>query len=134
MKQQKRHKKPLPQKSSKPKGSKLNKGKPKICLVPEEAILGAAEVFTQAALSGKYEIFNYRKGLNWLDITDSLDRHLLYFKMGIDLDESGMPHVWHILANCMMLEYMRVHHKQLDNRYASQNKKATPRRRNSKVR
>ena len=132
--QQLKHPKQLSQKSSKPRGKKLNKGKARICLVPEEAILGAAEVFTHSET--KYGPFNYRKGLNWLDITDSLDRHMLKFKMGIDLDEeSGLPHTWHILANAMMLEYMRVHYPELDNRYVkSKDKKATPRRKDSKVR
>jgi hypothetical protein len=110
--------------SLKPKGSKHSKGKPRICYVPEEAIFGAAEVFTLAANSGKYEPFNYREGIKWLELTDSLDRHMLKFKKGIDLDEeSGLPHLWHILSNAMMLEYMRVHWPQLDDRYKPRKKK-----------
>lgn len=101
-----------------PQGKKLNKDKPKICLVPEEAILGAAIVFTQAL--DTHEPYNYRKGLFWTDLTDSLDRHMLKFKAGQEFDEdTGLPQIWHILANASMLEYMRVHHPELDNRDTS---------------
>jgi hypothetical protein len=98
-------------------GRKFSKGKPKMCLIPEEALFGAATVFTDAEQT--HGSYNYRYGLYWTDILDALTRHVLKFQAGIELDEdSGRPNTWHILANAMMLEYLRVHHTDKDNRFS----------------
>jgi len=97
-------------------GTKFNQGKAMLHLVPEEAIIGAAEGFMYGA--GKYGAFNYKKGLTYTDLTDSLRRHTLALLMGEDIDEeSGLHHTKLILANASMLEWMRCNRPDMDNRW-----------------
>lgn len=98
------------------KGSKYDNGKAPIHMIPEEAILGMAQAFGYGAK--KYDRFNYRKGIEFTRLMDSLMRHLLAFSQGQDNDdESGLPHTYHILANAAMLEFSRLYHPDLDDRF-----------------
>lgn len=102
--------------AKKSRGLRHNGSKTKIHLVPEEAILAIARGFM--AGEKKYPKFNYRLGHSWLEISDSLRRHLLSWLMGNDIDEeSGCYNTELILTNAAMLEYNRIHHKDLDDRY-----------------
>ena len=97
-------------------GNKSDSGKAQIHLIPTEAILGMASALAMGA--EKYGEYNFREGLEYTRIINSLMRHTLAFLAGEDNDsESGLPHTYHIGANYAMLEYMRVHHPELDNRY-----------------
>jgi hypothetical protein len=54
----------------------------------------------------KYDDDNWKKGLPFKQVCESIMRHLLAFMRGESLDyESGQPHTAHIMANCMFLEY-----------------------------
>lgn len=54
--------------------------------------------------ASKYEIDNWKKGLPFTQICDSLLRHLIAFLNKEELDsESQLPHTAHILANAMFL-------------------------------
>lgn len=98
------------------KGTKHDQGKPPIHMIPEVAIIGMAEGFAYGAK--KYDRFNYRKGLDYTRLTDSLMRHTLAFLMGEDTDpESGLHHTKLMLANAAMLEFMRVNRPEHDDRY-----------------
>lgn len=98
------------------KGTKHDTGKAPLHMIPEEAIIGMAEAFAYGA--EKYERFNYKKGLEFTRLTDSLRRHTLAFLMGEDVDpESGIPHTKLMLANTAMLEYMRINRPEMDDRY-----------------
>lgn len=98
------------------KGTKFDTDKAKLHMIPEEALLGMAQAFMYGAK--KYDRFNYRKGLNYTQLTDSLQRHLLAFLNGEDLDpESGLPHTFHLLANAAMIEFMRARRPEMDDRY-----------------
>jgi hypothetical protein len=106
-------------------GKKFDQGKAPLHMIPEEAIEGMALAFGYGAQ--KYGEYNYRNGIDVTRLTDSLGRHTLAYLKGEDNDpESGLPHTYHILANAAMIEYMRVHKPEFDNRYKSleQNKKA----------
>lgn len=98
------------------KGTKYDSEKAPLHMVPEEGIIGAAEAFGYGAK--KYERFNYKKGIEYTRITDSLRRHTLAFLNGEDIDpESGLHHTKCILANAHMLEFMRVRRPEMDDRY-----------------
>lgn len=87
-----------------------------IHLIPVEAITGMANAFLMGI--EKHGKHKFREGIQYTELIDSIMRHTLAFLNGEDNDkESGMPHTWHIGANFAMLEYQRVHHKELDDRY-----------------
>ncbi len=97
-------------------GKKYDQGKAPLHMIPEDAILGMAQAFAYGAK--KYDRFNYRNGISFTRLTDSLGRHALAFLAGEDMDqESGLPHTYHILANAAMIEYMRVHKPEFDDRF-----------------
>lgn len=93
---------------------KLDSGKPRISLVPPEAVLAMASVFSYGAI--KYAANNWKKCDDWDRVYDSLQRHLLAWRSGQDLDlppvgsphreavnYSGLPHLHHAICNLAML-------------------------------
>lgn len=56
--------------------------------------------------SKKYAEENWKKAMDKKQILESLMRHLVRLMEDEELDsESWLPHVWHILANCMFYSY-----------------------------
>jgi len=83
-------------------GVKLDAGKARMDLVPPEAILAVAAVFTYGAL--KYDDWNWAKGMRSGRIVAALMRHTTAYMMGQYLDpESGLPHTWHMGCCVFML-------------------------------
>lgn len=84
---------------------KFDNDKPKIHLVPPEAIIEAAKVFGFGA--EKYGENNWRHDINKFPVSrhySSIQRHLLAYISGEDIDpESGLPHVSHALTQMMIL-------------------------------
>lgn len=71
---------------------RYNQNKPRMSLVPSSLNRYVAFGLTYGAL--KYGDDNWRKGFNWKDIIDSLERHLADLKEGKDIDdESGLPNL-----------------------------------------
>jgi len=65
---------------------------------------------------------NWKKGLKYTEIVESLQRHLNSFIEGADKDEeSGIDHIGHILCNAMFLSYMYLFRKDMDDRYIDKN-------------
>tara|TARA_R110000787_G_scaffold24030_5_gene68492 strand:- start:4679 stop:5092 length:414 start_codon:yes stop_codon:yes gene_type:complete len=65
---------------------------------------------------------NWKKGLKYTELTESLQRHLNAFIDGEDNDpESKLSHVGHILCNAMFLSYMSMFKKDMDDRYIDLN-------------
>lgn len=103
-------------KKKKKEADRFNEGKDPMHLVPPDAIRAMAKVLGYGAT--KYSENNWRKGSKWSVPYASLMRHLLKFWEGEDLDEeSGLPHVYHIIMNSAMLVEYYERFKDLDDRY-----------------
>ena len=86
------------------KADRHNQGKPKISMISSEFLLELTKVLEYGAK--KYSRDNWKKGLPYTEVIDSLTRHLLAFKDGEDIDdESKCLHLGHIAANTMFLTY-----------------------------
>lgn len=92
-----------------PVAKRNNFGKPKLSRIFDapHAMVGIAEVMEAGDV--EYGRGNFRKGLPWTQVVDSMLRHLSAFQNGEDLDpKSGKPHTDHILCNAMFLaQYFR---------------------------
>jgi len=98
-------------------GNRKNNNKLRWSLVSWEALSPMVLVLMFGA--EKYAPNNWKKGLSWTEISESLMRHLYSFLEGEDNDkESKLTHVGHILCNAMFLSYMFLFRKDLDDRYA----------------
>ena len=89
-----------------PKGFRIDAGKPKMALVPTEAIFAIAEVLTRSTIErgGKYPERNWELGMDWSLCYDATQRHLLKWQSGHRIDaDSGMPNLWHAITDLAML-------------------------------
>ena len=101
-------------------GSRFNEGKLKWSLVSWSALAPMVRVLMFGA--EKYDNHNWKKGLKYTEICESLQRHLNSFLEGEDDDkESKISHIGHILCNAMFLSYMSLFRKDLDDRYIDKN-------------
>ncbi len=83
-------------------GVKNDQGKPRMDLLPPEALISVAQVLTYGA--NKYAAHNWRKGMDHGRMVAALLRHLAAHQMGTDYDEeSGLPHLAHAACNALML-------------------------------
>lgn len=86
-------------------------------------IITGAEISPEAAAKLEVESTgaqNWRKGLKVTETCDSLQRHLLSYLEGEDIDpESGESHMGHIMCNAMFLEWLRHNRPDLDDRFNS---------------
>lgn len=99
---------------------RYNKGKLRYELLPENALKDIVEVYTKGA--EKYTVYNedssikddgannWRKGLLWMDMIASIERHIRAFKQGEDIDpDLGTKHLanaaWGLLG---LLEYYKI--------------------------
>lgn len=83
-------------------GNKFDDGKLRIDLIPPEAIEALASVLGYGA--DKYDDRNWEEGMNWSRVYASSQRHLLEWYKGVDTDEeSGFPHLHHVLTNVAFL-------------------------------
>jgi len=87
--------------------SRFNEGKPDLSyiLTAKESLFGLAKVYEFGAM--KYARDNWKRGLTYLTLVSSLMRHLTKFVCGEGVDEeSGLPHVDHVLWNAQILSQM----------------------------
>lgn len=98
-------------------GRRDNEGKPRMSLLPFDALRELASLFTWGA--SKYGAWNWAKGLSWSETMDSLIRHQEKWLKREELDESGFNHDVHILWNAIVLVAMRLRGIGKDDRYRS---------------
>ncbi len=88
-------------------GAKFDKDKIRMDLVPMDAIMAAAAVFTYGAI--KYDNWNWSKGMRRGRLDAALLRHHAAQTLGESVDdESNLPHSWHELACAMMKVSMEL--------------------------
>lgn len=96
-------------------GVKYDHGKPRIGLVATEFIVGIAEVLTLGA--EKYTSDNWKLGMDYRRVYDSMQRHFNSWYGGEDLDpESGKSHLYHAGTCLMFLTSYQHHNLGEDNR------------------
>lgn len=93
-------------------GRKNDKGKSRVDLVPPGAILEVAAVLTDGV--EEYGDHNWRKGIAYSRLYSAIQRHLLAFWLGDDVDKSGHRALAHACTDIMMLMEMP---KKWDDRY-----------------
>lgn len=101
---------------------RFNTGKVQLSFLLEapDAVRGLCRVLEIGAK--KYDRDNWKKGMPFDTVMDSLLRHLLSFKEGEHFDpESGLPHTDHVLANSVFLSQY-FHDKENKNENTSKNK------------
>lgn len=88
------------------KALRYNEGKPKWGLVDFKSLIPLVRVLEYGA--EKYSPNNWKKGLNNIEILESLCRHLFCLLSGeINDKESGLEHIGHIMANAMFFSYQQ---------------------------
>ena len=101
-------------------GIRKNEGKLKWSLVSFKALGPMVEVLEFGA--NKYAPNNWKRGLKYTEVCESLQRHLVAFMDKEDIDkESKLTHVGHILCNAMFLSYMFLFRKDMDDRHKDKN-------------
>lgn len=96
---------------------RYNTGKPMVSMVDKALIEETAKVLQFGAQ--KYARDNWRKGLPYTQVCDSLLRHVYSFLAGENTDnESGHSHLGHAACNIMfLLRYLEDNRIELDDRY-----------------
>lgn len=90
--------------SSTSQALRFNEGKPKLSFIDLGSMEDMARVLEFGAK--KYDRNNWKKGLPYSSILDSMMRHIAALQKGELIDpESGLPHHGHISCNAMFLEY-----------------------------
>lgn len=89
-------------------------GKPDFTLIPQEALLETAKVFTLGAQ--KYGVYNYSLGTNYRRYIAAAQRHMNKWLRGEDLDEIGTNHLSNAIASLMMVLDNQITGKGIDDR------------------
>lgn len=99
-------------------GVKDNLGKSRVDLIPSKPLIAVGHVLAIGAK--KYKPNNWRLGLRWSDTLGSIQRHLLAFADGEDLDpETGLPHIDQALCQTLFLSEYYHSNTGIDDRWSS---------------
>ncbi len=106
----------IPISEKKSPGTKNDAGKPRISLIPKDAIWGIARGLSYG--EKKYGTHNFRNGIEYSRLADACLRHLTAWLECENIDsESGNSHLDHALASLAMLKFMEVHRPEMDDRW-----------------
>lgn len=110
---------PVTEEELKAGGTRADKGKPRIDLIPAEVILEIAKIYTHGA--EKYRPHNWSEGMDYSRMYSSLQRHLLKFWAGETTDpDSGEHHLTCVAFGVIGLLYFELHrdaYHAFDDRY-----------------
>lgn len=98
---------------------RFNSGKLNLSYCPLSTQIAIASVFSvnSEENGGKYPDLNWMRGMKWSTPLNCVKRHIEAFASGESVDsESGMPHLWHALANLAMLVEYEVTFNEGDDR------------------
>ncbi len=93
---------------------KNDQGKPDFTLIPQEALLEVAKVFTHG--KDKYGVFNYSLGTDYRRYIAASGRHINQWLRGENLDEIGTNHLANSIASLMMVLDNQLTNKGTDDR------------------
>lgn len=97
------------------KGTKFDDDKLRYELLPTRPLQDIVKVLTEGAK--KYGARNWEKGIEWSRVYGALQRHLMAFWEGEDIDpESGLSHLAHAGCNVLFLLFFSQQFKNLDDR------------------
>jgi len=100
---------------------RYNETKPEWGLVDFDSLINMVRVLEYGAK--KYDKYNWKKGLPYVSVIESMLRHIFAFLNGEDLDpESGLPHTGHIMCNALFLDYYWQYCKDMDDRFIDKRK------------
>lgn len=103
-------------KKKKVEALRYNKGKLRWSMMDFKSVEDMIRVLEFGAK--KYHRDNWRLGLKYTEVIDSLMRHLNEIMAGNDTDEeTGLPHAAHIMCNSMFLSSMMRDKPDFDDRY-----------------
>lgn len=96
-----------------------NNGKPEMSQLDPRFIMEMAKLLTNMDKCGKYDKYNWTKGMELSKTLDSLERHLYAFKVGINEDdESKFNHLVHVAVNAMFAwNTYKLDNPELDDRH-----------------
>lgn len=95
--------------------------KPKMGLISSIALDALAKVLTHGAK--KYSPNNWRNGFVHSRPYDAMQRHLVAYNKGEDIDaDSGFPHLWCAFCELMFLIELRETHPEMDDRWKPKSK------------
>lgn len=102
-------------------GIKHDQGKPDLSILSYDALCEIAKAFEFGAK--KYGRYNYLNGMKWTRIGSAAARHLFqWLWVGGKDPESGLSHLSHLGACCVMLLDYEIKGLGEDDRYVSINK------------
>jgi len=103
-------------KKNKEQAMRFNTDKAPISMVPSSLIKETAKVMGFGA--AKYDRDNWKKGMPFTSVFDSLQRHLLAWNSGEDFDpESGLSHLAHASCNIAFLIEFTKTRPEFDDRH-----------------
>jgi hypothetical protein len=102
---------------TKAEATKHDKGKPRMDLIEPTMLIALGTILRFGA--EKYGDSNWKagKGQDSMRIYASIQRHLVAWRAGENLDEeSGKPHLWHVATELMFLIYFQDTNTGVDSR------------------